>query len=170
MDVDGSNLKQLTDRGNAPQATAGWVVYRMRRSLWKMPIDGGEPVQLSKEDMRGCAVSPDGRLIACSLRRSQNNMLAVFSIDGGEPLKIFDVPHGQPPRIRWAPGGQAVTYVARQNGVDDIWSQPMDGSAPRKLTDFKADYIFSFDWSRDNKLVVSHGSDTSDVVLIRNVK
>jgi Tol biopolymer transport system component len=97
-------------------------------------------------------------------------MLAVISIDGGEPLKIFDVPHQQPPRIRWAPGGQAVTYVARQNGVDDIWSQPMDGGSPRKLTDFKADSIFSFDWSRDNKLVISHGSDTSDVVLIRNVK
>ena len=49
-------------------------------------------------------------------------------------------------------------------------SQPIDGGEPKKLTDFKADVIFSFDWSRDNKLVVSHGTSTSDVVLIRNAR
>jgi len=75
-----------------------------------------------------------------------------------------------PARIRWAPDGRAVTYLSAQNGISDIWSQPIDGGKPKRLTNFKADTIFSFDWSRDNKLVISHGISASDVVLIRNAK
>jgi len=169
MDIDGSNPKQLTS-GNYPQATAEWVVYQTRRGLWKMPIDGGEPVQLSDDYLGWSAISPDGKLIACALNRPLPAKLAIVSIEGGSPLKVFDVQPNLPARIRWTPDGRAVTYVALQNGISDIWSQPIDGGAPKKLTDFKSDRIFSFDWSRDNKLVISHGSATSDVVLIRNVK
>ena len=174
MDMDGSNPKQLTDRGGYPQATAEWVVYQQGRlGLWKVPIDGGESVQISDKNLRRCAVSPDGKLLACSLETPGSPAkLAVVSLEGGAPLKVFDAqpsPH-MPPHIRWTPDGRAVSYVAHQNGISDIWSQPIDGGAPRKLTDFKAKHIFTFDWSRDNKLVISHGSSTSDVVLIRNVK
>jgi TolB protein len=172
MDIDGSNPKQLTDRGSNPQATAEWLIYQMRSRLWKMPIDGGEAVQLSDKNLIRCAVSPDGKLLACVLAAPLPAKLAVIPIEGGAPLKVFDAqpsPH-MPPHIRWTPDGRAVSYVAHQNGISDIWSQPIDGGAPRKLTDFKAKHIFTFDWSRDNKLVISHGSSTSDVVLIRNVK
>lgn len=72
--------------------------------------------------------------------------------------------------LRWAPDGRAVTYVAVQNDIADIWSQPIDGGEPKRLTNFKSDEIFSFDWSRDNTLVNSHGSSARDVVLIRNDK
>ena len=70
--------------------------------------------------------------------------------------------------MRWTPDGRAVTYIGRENGLADIWSQSIDGGEPKRLTNFKADNIFSFDWSRDNKLVISHGTSTSDVVLMRN--
>jgi hypothetical protein len=63
-----------------------------------------------------------------------------------------------------------VTYVSRQNGTVDIWSQPVGGGERKKLTDFKANQIFSFDWSHENKLVISHGTNNSDIVLIRNIK
>ena len=49
MNIDGSNPKKLTEMGSYPQATAEWVVYQERRGLWKVPIDGGEPVQLGEE-------------------------------------------------------------------------------------------------------------------------
>ena len=120
--------------------------------------------------IRALALSPDGKLIACALRVPLPAKLVVIPIEGGSPVKVFDVRPTLPARIRWTPDGRAVTYVATQNGVSDIWSQPLDGGEPKKLTNFKADTIFSFDWSRDNKLVISHGSSTSDVVLIRNTR
>ncbi len=169
MNSDGSNLKQLTELGSYPQATAEWVVYQARRGLLKVPIDGGEPVQLG-ENMAWSAISPDGKLIACALRVPLPAKLVVISIEGGSPVKVFDVQPSLPARIRWTPDGRAVTYVARQNGISDIWSQPLDGGEPKKLTNFKSDRIFSFDWSRDNKLVISHGTAASDIVLIRNAK
>jgi len=172
MDIDGSNPKRLTDRGIYPQATAEWIVFQMGRNLWKVPIDGGEAVQLG-ENMTWSAVSPDGKLIACVLNKTGRvfeNDLAVLPIDGGSPVKVFDANLSIPARIRWTPDGRAVTYLSPQNGIFDIWSQPLDGGEPKRLTNFKADAIFSFDWSRDNKLVISHGTSTSDVVLIRNAR
>jgi len=59
--------------------------------------------------------------------------------------------------------------VLTSNGVSNIWSQPFTGEQPKQVTNFKAERIFSFDWSRDGKqLIVAHGSITSDVVLISN--
>jgi Tol biopolymer transport system component len=172
MDIDGGNPKQLVSNGSNWTATAAeWVVYGLENSLWKVPIDGGEPVQIGGENMVRCAVSPDGKLVACSLENPGSPAkLAVISIEGGAPVKVFDAQIALPARIRWMPDGRVLTYVSSRDGAVDIWSQPIDGGEPKKLTDFKANRIFSFDWSRDNKLVISHGTSTSDVVLIRNAK
>ena len=168
MDIDGGNPKQLTRGGVA--AGTEWLVYQDRQTLWKMPIDGGQQVQLSEERLVRCATSHDGKMIACSLETpGWPARLAVLSIDGG-PLKVFDAKFQLPARMRWTPDGRAVTYIGRQNGLADIWSQSIDGGEPKKITNFKADTIFSFDWSRDNKLAISLGTSTSDVVLIRNAK
>ncbi len=169
MDIDGSNQKKLNMRGFNPEAGDAWVVYPGGQSLWKTPVDGGEPVRISEERLIRCGVSHDGTMVACSLEEPGFPIrMAVMPIDGALPAKIFDVEFQLPARMRWTPDGRAVSYIARQNGLTDIWSQPIDGSEPKRLTNFKADDIFSFDWSRDNKLVISHGTSTSDVVLMRN--
>jgi hypothetical protein len=47
----------------------------------------------------------------------------------------------------------------------------LDGGKPVQLTDFKTDQIFWFDFSRDGKqLALSRGTQTSDVILIRDFK
>ena len=172
MDRDGRNRKQLiSSRGNVPQANAEWVVYQMGRRLWKVSIDGGEPIQLGEPNMLSPAVSPDGKLVACSFEPpGAPAKLAILPIEGGPPIKIFEPNLRLPAEIHWSPDGRSITYVSHQNGVSDIWGQSLDGGEPKKLTDFKVSEIFAFDWSRDNKLVVSHGSRFSDVFLIRNVK
>ena len=167
MDIDGSNAKQLAHAGAAGD---GWVVYSERQALWKEPIDGGEAVQLNEGFMVRCDVSQDGKMIACSLEEPGSPAkLAILPIDGGL-LKVFDAKFALPARMRWTPDGRAVTYIGLQDGLADIWSQSIDGGEPKKITNFKADTIFSFDWSRDNKLAISHGTSASDVVLIRNAK
>ncbi|MEJ7847842.1 MAG: hypothetical protein WKF92_07140 [Pyrinomonadaceae bacterium] len=169
MNIDGSSPKQLSETGGGyPQASGEWVLYQTGQGLWKIAIDGGEPVKLG-DDLAWAAISLDGKFIACVVQVPSPARLAVIPIEGGE-LKIFDATPIMPARIQWTPDGRAVTYVDGQNGAFDIWSQPIDGGEPKKLTDFKADAIFSFNWSRDNKLVISHGTSTSDVVLIRNLK
>lgn len=49
--------------------------------------------------------------------------------------------------------------------------QPLDVSAPKQVTDFKADGIFSFDVSRDGKTVVcALGGWKHDIVLVKNLR
>ena len=73
--------------------------------------------------------------------------------------------------LRWTPDGRALTYIDTINGVSNIWSLPLDGGPPKQLTDSKTDQIFWFDFSRDGKqLALSRGTQTSDVILIRDFK
>ena len=67
--------------------------------------------------------------------------------------------------------GSALTYIANRGGASNIWLQPLDGSAPRQLTDFKSDRIYAFDWSRDGKwLALSRGPEQRDVVIMSDFK
>ena len=173
MDTDGNNPRELFV-GNNPQGAGDWIVYGGNAGLSRAPVNGGEHVQIDsrgQQRMRSCVVSPDAKRIACQTDNlGEPAKLAVFEIDGTAPAQIFNVKLELPGRIRWARDGRAVTFVSRQDGERDIWSQPIDGGEPKRLTNFKADQIFAFDWSADNKLVISHGKDDSDVVLIRNTK
>lgn len=180
MDTDGGNVKQLTT-GSAADFLPNYspdghsVVYTSggtgNLSLWKVPADGGDPLQLTRKTSAWPAVSPDGRHIACwhANERTRSIGLAVVPADGGEPVKVFDVSPtvNTWAEIRWTSDGQSLTYVDARDGVGNIWSQPVGGGPPTQLTDFKADRLFRFDWSRDGQqLACSRGVETNDVVLI----
>jgi Tol biopolymer transport system component len=140
--------------------------------LWKMQTDGGEPVQLTQRHALRPAVSPDGKLIAyhyldSDLDRSQWG-IGIVSSEGGPRLKRFDFPPTLTWKfVRWSPDGKSIAYANNPGGLSDIWLQPLDGSQPRPLTDFRAKQIIAFDWSRDGRsLAFVRGVETRDVVLI----
>src|SRR5258706_4664765 len=66
------------------------------------------------------------------------------------------------------PDGEAVAYPIRENGVDNLWVQPLDGSRGRQITSFDSEQILNFRWSPDGRsLCILRGHTDSDVVLIR---
>ena len=64
------------------------------------------------------------------------------------------------PRVQLQPGGLAVVYSINENGVDNLWAQPLDGSPGRQLTHFMSELISDFRWSPDGK-TLSSASTTS---------
>jgi TolB protein len=71
MDIDGSNPRQLTsDGGSFPSVSPDgrWVIYSVAVSgafrIWKVSIDGGEPVRLTEYQSYLGVVSADGKSIA----------------------------------------------------------------------------------------------------------
>ncbi len=177
VDADGRNLRQITagDGEFYPDCTPDgrWVVYQrgeIEPNLWKVPTDGGEPVQLTESRASRPAVSPDGTLIAYHYLDSKLDRwgVGIVSSAGGQVLKRFDFPPAVAQRfVRWAPKGQSVAFANRPGGVSEIWLQPLDGSAAKQLTGYKAERILGFDWSPDgHSLAVVRGVSTSDVVLI----
>ncbi len=184
MDLDGRHPQELThgvgDVEPSFTPDGKWIIYRSvvsgRSHLFRISIDGGEPVTLqsSDESLRSgeigneASVSPDGKLIALVYRAEPDrpNKIAIMPIAGGEVRVLCDLPshYGH---LRWTTDGQAIAYADKQNGKGNIWLQPIDGGAARQSTHWKADPIFSFDWSRDGRWVAyATGMVTSDVVLI----
>lgn len=155
-----------------------WLVftkYNNQMSLWKVPIEGGEATQILVENALCSAVSPNGKTVAFILRRGGNpNRIALVSFDGGDIIKTFDaVPETNPlsnnQKLQWTSDGRGIYFIAFNNGVSNIWRQPIDGSSPVQVTKFETGRIFNFSYSPDGKqLALSRGSLNSDVVLIKN--
>ena len=181
MDIDGANSKQLTSGSGENYAQCSpdgkWVVYTLlagKPTLWRVSTEGGAPSPISERSTSAPAVSPDGKMIASIYWDEQPNSparIAIMPFEGGEVVKIFDVPKSTWGNIRWTPDGHALAYVITARGVSNIWSQPLARGAPKQLTDFKTDQIFWFNWARDGKQIVcSRGVETNDVVLISNFR
>ncbi|HKO96786.1 MAG TPA: protein kinase [Pyrinomonadaceae bacterium] len=178
LELDGGGLKQLStgSEGYAQASPDGrWIIYSSSASgkttLWKMLSDGTKPEQLSDKSVIWPVVSPDGKMIAGNYREETKApwKIALIPIDGGPPIKTFDIPPTVifPVRLRWTPDGKMVAYHDTQN----IWGLPIDGSQAKQLTNFTAGRIFTFDWSRDGRqLAYARGSVTSDIVTLSNFR
>ena len=73
--------------------------------------------------------------------------------------------------IRFSPDGKSLLYVEGREEVDNLWMQPIDGGPAQQFTDFSEDKIFRFDVAYPSgRFVFARGTDTSDVVMIRNFR
>jgi len=185
MDLDGSNLTQLTSgEDTVPDISPDgrWVIFSSwvpgprgitGQGLWKVSIDGGAPVQLTDYNTQAAEYSPDGNWIVATVfddqvtpKRWRN---AIIPAAGGAPVKQFDRPNYAYQYARWTRDGRYLSYVGNPAIPSNIWLQPVAGGEPRKLTDFKTDMIFRHAWSRDGKtLTVVRGNRTTDVVLMKD--
>ena len=196
MDVDGRNQKQLTfgvgqkndgqkDSANfAALSPDGGEVFFIRRgagspSIWKVSIEGGASVPVSR--LTGAtaegflSISPDGKWltyhhVSASQKPGGENTLRIgaATTDGAAEPKLFDLPMRRP-ITQWSADSMAFDYAAGPFSTSSLWRQPIAGGGPQKLFDFP-DRVFNFAWSRDGKnLVVSHGRQQGDALLITNL-
>jgi Tol biopolymer transport system component/DNA-binding winged helix-turn-helix (wHTH) protein len=180
-DADGSNLKQITfgeGYEDAPDCSPDgkFVVYNRNGSVWKVSAEGGEPVRLTDYECVAPSIAPDGNFFACIQSTGvqiKNSTLAVVTIDGGAPVKTFDViPFGfyyRPPR--WTPDGGAIVFKKTDRQTGNLWRQNLAGGEPKQITDFKSEVIFNHAFTRDGeKLLVSRGKFAANTVLLRNFR
>jgi eukaryotic-like serine/threonine-protein kinase len=180
MDAGGGNLKQLSD-GKVDQypicSSSGWVLYQDNGSgnrLMKVPVDGGQSTKVSDELTADFDVSPDGKTVVIATfghLAEHIEKLTIVAVDSGQLLKSFDFEHPRSGHIRFSPDAKAIVYPVRVAGTDNLWSQPLDGSPSKQITDFPAEHILDYRWSFDGKqLSLLRGHTDSDVVLIRDMQ
>ncbi|HVI07453.1 MAG TPA: protein kinase [Candidatus Binatia bacterium] len=180
MDSSGGNLKQLSSGKQDNHALCSpdgqWVYYLQQEDetrVVRVPIDGGTPQVVSSLPVIQTQfdLSPDGKLVAFeTLVHSGGHKLklALVPTDSGEARQI-DPEKGVFGLLRFSPDGKGMVYPARENGVDNLWYQPLDGSKGRQLTDFTAEHIYDFHWSYDGKqMAMVRGHTDSDVVVIKD--
>jgi Tol biopolymer transport system component len=183
MNRDGSNPKQLTegdyvDMYPACSADGRSVVFTSGRSgklaIWKVGIEGGAAVQLTDGPSQLPTISPDGKLISYFYINDQANgqpTLGIIPLEGGAPVKTLDLPRTvQPLAFAWTPDGRSIAYLDSGSGIMNVWSKPLDGGAPKQLTNFKSEFLTSFAFSREGKIAVYRWSATRDIVLIKDFR
>ncbi|MGB9515190.1 MAG: hypothetical protein WBU20_26140 [Candidatus Acidiferrum sp.] len=179
MDIDGGNPVQLTRSGLEllPKITSDGkdVIYEswMRQGIFKIPLTGGEPIQLIPDSAFHPLVSPDGQLLAVTKVFPPTDYLDILPLAGGPSIKQFDIPvlSMMGSFISWTRDSSGLIFLDSRDGVGNLWLQPLAGGKPRQLTNFSSDRIYSFDWSTDGKqLVVARGNSSSDIVQISNFR
>jgi eukaryotic-like serine/threonine-protein kinase len=178
MDLDGANLKQITnDKGIASASftpDGGWIIYTMYApGVWKISTEGGTPAKVADISTYNSELSPDGRLLAYTFEdpQTKQSQLIVRRFDDGSHVKTFNLPVTATSNFDWFPNSQALVYVDNPGSVSNLWRLPVDDKPASQITDFKADFIYSFAYSLDGKqLAVSRGNTTRDAVLITEEK
>ena len=176
-DADGSNLiKRLDEVEYSDCSRDGkWIFYTLKDKLYRIPPEGGESIEVLS--MPGAPrvwlvrLSPDGNQVAFLYQEGSPILVTkvgVASIAGGPLEFTTSIPIGAL-GLRWAPSGKALQYLLTRGGATNLWEQPLTGGAPRQITNFPSGRIFDFTWSRDGKqLLLAKGSQSSDVIMIRN--
>ncbi len=157
---DGKSIYYVSPNGAEPK-------------LQRVSVDGSDSRTVAgMEILPGIDVSRDGRLIAfCSWAE-----FGVINVESGKLDRKFplDPRWGSSSGItsfpRFTPDGKALAYTIHDNGVDNIWAQPLDGAPSHAMTFFKSDEIHDFHWSPSGeRLGIVRGRTESNVVLIREV-
>jgi Tol biopolymer transport system component len=187
--ADGTNLKQLStgqsDIGPDCSPDSQWAYYidQNANRVNRVSVEGGTPEVLPgtpvpRAFVKGSRlsfpdVSPDGKSVALLIElgdKSLGQMIAAIPLDAGpQPhVRLIDPNPAISDSPRFTPDGKALVYSITQNGVDNLWLQPLDGTPGRQLTNFKTDRIRSFRWSPDGKSIgVLCERVEGDVVLLR---
>ncbi|HUL82433.1 MAG TPA: hypothetical protein VL131_09825, partial [Gammaproteobacteria bacterium] len=145
-----------------------------RQSPWIVPIEGGEPVQITdaQAGADSLRISPDGRrLVFLSLDQNSLQGLLVCDLPGcANRVAVALPPNGFPMAPRWSADGREIAYLEARR--TNIWALPLDGGAPHPITHFADDVpgrtITDFAWSRDGRrLAVLRIAAANDIALLR---
>jgi eukaryotic-like serine/threonine-protein kinase len=175
--MDTAATTQLTFGRNeqSPQCSPDgkWVYYiamQENLALKRIPVEGGSPETVIEEPSDGFSLSPDGQFVSTLDVRELDHKLVLNIFSMAEKKTTY---HNIDPRasnpLKFAPDGKGVLYRVREKGVDNLWLQPLDGSAYRQLTHFTADQIAGYAFSVDGaRIAIERGHMESDAVLLRD--
>jgi eukaryotic-like serine/threonine-protein kinase len=180
---DGTNPTQLTtgkqDVSPLCSSDLKWAYYFSldEQKVKRVPLDGGDSESLTRDRLphsfvNSFSLSPDSKTLACAVvdENGADPRIALLNLDSpnASPRVIEADPHISGD-LHFTLDGQAVAYPIRENGIDNIWMESLNGSFLRKkITSFDSDHIAEFHWSPDGRnLAVLRSHADSDVVLIR---
>ena len=192
-DPDGSNPLQLNDGHEVPLANTEavcspdglWAYYSTAEDkLMRTPLTGGNAEAVPRTEVQNGFVvdagelSRDGKLLvflawvdSAKAAEVVIQKIALVDLASGQPTRFLDADRRVSGPPRFTPDGKAIAYPIRENGVDNIWVQPLDGSAGHQITSFKSDRIDQFHWSPDGKtLGILRSHLESEVVSLQEAK
>ena len=182
-DANGTNTKQLTKNGNVTDSIISpdgeRVFYlvqdseNMVETLWRVSINGENPIKLTDQMTRTPRISPDGKTIAGYILNPKTGtmMLALVSAETGEVLKYPATPqHDDIPYLDWAKDGENLFIVLRQGKPSSFWKLPLNGNTPEQIREWENDEVFRLAISRNGERVFYEvGNQLNSVMQFQNL-
>jgi len=195
--ADGSAPKALSsgifDTSPLCSPDGKWVYFIDRPGIshiMRVALEGGKAEPVPGADIpnqfgiEGIAYfTPDSKNIAYivdvvdTVTSLAHTKLAVLPVDGSSPptprLLELDPRIGSARNVsafvKSVSGTSSVAFPITQDGVSNLWVQPLDGSPGHQVTHFTSEVIADFHWSPDGKsLAVIREHDVADVVLLKD--
>jgi Tol biopolymer transport system component len=176
VDIGGGNL-MVFDQSIYPDNPdishdGKWVIYDSPADgvpkIFRVSISGGEPQLMTDRAAIEPRYSHDGTKFACFLT-GEKTKLAIFEANGGAPLATFDIPPNTETYRGpvWTPDNKGITLVVSQGRQLNLWLVPLDGSAPKQITNFDKPVIYRREFSRDGKrIAIVRGEGIGNAVMI----
>ena len=166
-----ARISLTTGTGFSPRLGADFLLYvsatSTSESIWKLANGAGTELWsgLGARIFGGPAISPDGRLIAFSVRQHEQTVMYVMEADGTNARVLTDSLdlQGAP---TWAPDGQSITSAAEERGVPHLFRIPLDGRAPVR---FVQEYSVDAAWAPDGQFAVYSGPDIGTTFSVKGV-
>ena len=179
MSSNGDNVATLAPsldvRGELSWSPDGkWIVAAADRGdgthVFKIPVDGGEPVQLLDTLSYNPEWSPDGKFIVYSEQQGGGQFAVRAVTPEKSPVSVpaISVVYTRGTSYRFLPGQNALIALEGDFRRQDFFRVDLRTGEQRRLTDLQPGYrVQDFDVSPDGKQIVfDRLRDNADVVLM----
>jgi eukaryotic-like serine/threonine-protein kinase len=185
INSDGSDAQELMKNTglvtNLMCSPDGRIVYFYANGTYRImevPIEGGKveivPGTVIPNEFVAFPVlglSPDGKLMPFFSESTPGHLtLNIVALNAGPnpPVRKLTPDPRVSGAVEFTPDGKAVAYSITENGVANVWVQPLDGSKGRQITHFISGTIAAGSWSPEGKTLALLRTQTqSDIVLLR---
>jgi len=147
-----------------------------RFEIWKAPVSGGEPEQVTQDGGYGAGISPDGRYLYYAKGLGRRRLLRVPIAGGPEEVVLRRL--SEPDRMRWEPHADGLYFLnlpgPRRSSQWTLQLLPSDGGAVREAARLDGPApagVAPMDVSTDGRILISRRETSeSDLMSIPNFR